>query len=97
MRGHFRWSSPGFVLLMRHREEAGLPQRLGITVTKKIGNAVIRNRLKRRLRALARGIIPQHGPQGCDFVLIGREDGVLRDFAQMQTDLARGLGKCAKP
>jgi ribonuclease P protein component len=70
--------------------------RVGFTVTKKIGNAVVRNRLKRRLRALARAALPSLGKPGCDYVFIGRSGGLTRNFAEMQTELARGLGKINK-
>lgn len=69
--------------------------RVGFTVTKKIGNAVVRNRLKRRLRALARDLLPRAGVVGADHVLIGRGDGVARDFAALSRDLERALRKVA--
>jgi RNase P protein component len=56
-------------------------QRFGITVTKRIGNAVVRNRMKRRFRALLRDVLPVHGMADTDHVLIGREGGIERDFA----------------
>ena len=67
--------------------------RTGFTVTKKIGNAVVRNTMKRRLRALARALVPVHGQPGADHVLIGREGGIGRDFARLADDLARALLK----
>lgn len=70
--------------------------RLGITVTKKIGNAVVRNRMKRRFRALARDVIGQGGAAGSDHVLIGRAGGVERDFATLKTDLAKALAKAIR-
>ena len=84
-----RVSRPGFVLQTRRNDEAGL--RFGITVTKKVGNAVVRNRMKRRLRALVREILPEHGLAGHDHVLIGREGGVERDYAQMRAELLAAL------
>lgn len=68
--------------------------RAGYTVTKKIGNAVVRNRLKRRLRALAAAALPFHGVAGADHVLIGRDTGLTRDFAVMAQDLAKALARC---
>jgi ribonuclease P protein component len=84
-----RVARAGFVLLARGNEGQGL--RLGITVTKKIGNAVVRNRMKRRFRALAREILPLHGMADTDHVLIGREGGVERDFALLRDELVAAL------
>lgn len=84
-----RIARPGFVLQARPNEGSGL--RFGITVTKKIGNAVVRNRMKRRFRALAREILPQYGLGGHDHVLIGREGGVERDFALLRKELLAAL------
>jgi ribonuclease P protein component len=70
--------------------------RLGITVTKKIGGAVVRNRMKRRFRALARALLPGVGIAGADHVLIGRAGGVERPFAALSADLARALAKIAR-
>ena len=67
--------------------------RVGFTVTKKIGNAVVRNRMKRRLRALARDHLVRAGIAGADHVLIGRAGGVERDFAVLSDELARALKK----
>ena len=86
---------PGFVLLVRNREDGDPAMRIGITVTKKIGGAVVRNRMKRRFRALAREILPQAGLPGSDHVLIGRAGGVERDFALLRTELEKALRKIA--
>ena len=67
--------------------------RLGITVTKKIGNAVVRNRMKRRFRALAREVLPEAGVPGADHVLIGRSGGVEREFGLLREDLHKALRK----
>ena len=84
---------PGFVLLVRPRGDDDPTMRVGFTVTKKIGNAVIRNRMKRRFRALARDLLPEHGIMGADHVLIGRAGGVERDFASLAAELKRALKK----
>ncbi|CUS46386.1 Ribonuclease P protein component [hydrothermal vent metagenome] len=87
---------PGFVLLVRDRGDGDPSMRIGYTVTKKIGNAVVRNRMKRRLRALARDLLPESGIRGADHVLIGRNGGIERDFAQLRADLAKALTKVAR-
>jgi len=84
---------PGFVLLVRDRADGDDAMRLGITVTKKIGGAVVRNRMKRRFRALAREILPEAGFEGADHVLIGRAGGVERPFDQLSAELAKALAK----
>ncbi len=86
---------PGFVLLVRPRDDSDSTMRVGFTVTKRIGNAVVRNRMKRRLRALARETFPDHGIAGADHVLIGRAGGVERDFAMLADELKRALKKLA--
>ncbi len=67
--------------------------RFGITVTKKIGNAVVRNRMKRRFRALLREVLPVSGVAGADHVLIGREGGIERDFALLRAELVAALAR----
>ena len=84
---------PGFVLLVRDRKDENPAMRLGITVTKKIGGAVVRNRMKRRFRALARELLPQGGFAGADHVLIGRAGGVERPFEQLRSELVKALAK----
>jgi ribonuclease P protein component len=91
-----RAANNGFVLLVRDRGDDDSAMRLGITVTKKIGNAVVRNRMKRRFRALAREILPTSGVSGADHVMIGRASGVERDFALLRKDLAKALEKIAR-
>ena len=69
--------------------------RFGITVTKKIGNAVVRNRMKRRFRALLHKMLPVLGLPGTDHVMIGREDGVERDFTVLREELRAALSRAA--
>lgn len=84
---------PGFVLLVRERGDGESVMRFGITVTKKIGGAIVRNRMKRRFRALARDILPEQGFAGADHVLIGRAGGVERDFASLRSEFHQALAK----
>ena len=84
---------PGFVLLVRPREDDDPAMRIGITVTKKIGNAVVRNRIKRRFRALARDVLPTAGMAGADHVLIGRAAALDRDWWALVGDLGKALAR----
>src|SRR3982751_6141600 len=88
-----RATTAGFVLLVRDRKDADPAMRVGFTVTKKIGGAVVRNRMKRRFRALAREIVPAKGVPGSDHVMIGRANGIERDFALLRSDLASALDR----
>jgi ribonuclease P protein component len=54
---------------------------------------VVRNRMKRRFRALARDLLPDFGIAGADHVLIGRAGGIERDFSALYSELKRALGK----
>ena len=69
------------------------PGRLGFTVTKKVGNAVVRNRTRRRLKEAARLLLQQRPVAGVDLVLIGRESTRTRNFAELQNYLRRALDK----
>jgi ribonuclease P protein component len=84
------------VLLIRPRGDADPRMRVGFTVTKKIGNAVVRNRCKRRLRALAREVLPAAGVAGADHVLIGRDETATRNFEAMRADLAAALARAGR-
>ena len=70
--------------------------RFGITVTKRIGNAVVRNRMKRRFRELLWAALPESGLADHDHILIGREAGVERDFAALREELAAALSRAAE-
>jgi ribonuclease P protein component len=92
-----RASTPGFVLLVRDRKDGDPQMRVGFTVTKKIGGAVVRNRMKRRFRALARELVSVKGFSGADHVMIGRANGIERDFGLLRNELAGALDRLRKP
>ncbi len=98
-----RWSTPAFVLEARPRPErpntssitAGA--RFGFTVTKKIGGAVVRNRVRRRLRALTAGLDPAQVRSGFDYVLIARSGVIGRTFPDLKADLEQALSRVHQP
>ena len=67
--------------------------RVGFTVTRKVGGAVVRNRMRRRFRALAQEIVPVKGFAGSDHVMIGRAKGIERDFSLLRSELSSALDK----
>ena len=87
---------PGFVLLVRHRGDGDDSPGIGFTVSKKVGNAVTRNRMKRRFRELARAALPESGIAGADHVLIGRPGGNEIAFAELGEHLDSALKRAAK-
>ena len=90
-----RVARPGFVLLVNVGAAPAATLRYGITVTRKIGGAVVRNRMKRRFRALLRELLPTLGIPGADHVLIGREGGIEREFAVMRDELSAALTRAS--
>ena len=103
--------TPGLILQARRRpgaaaRPAGLPDesgpepgpqiRVGFTVSRKVGNAVQRNRARRRLRAVAQEILPACGRAGTDYVLIGRRETLARPYAALGEDLRRALRRLNK-
>jgi ribonuclease P protein component len=82
----------GLVLQALHRED-GHAARLGFTVTKKVGNAVIRNRTRRRLKEAARIFLREHPVSSVDLVLIGRDTTRSRLFTDLIGDFRRALAK----
>ena len=89
--------TPGFVLqadrtptdTVAKQENPGM--RIGFTVTRKVGKAVVRNRAKRRLRAITQEVLAGHGRPGYDYVLIGRRNTVSRPYGDLVTDLKSAL------
>ena len=90
-----KWATPGLVLQSHRRKGAETTSRNGIrvgfTVTKKVGNAVIRNRARRRLKAVAGDVIATHGQDLTDYVLIGRAGTLKRPYALLVSDLKTAM------
>ena len=89
------FSSPqkGLVLQVKSNNEEYEKQiiRFCVTATKKIGNAVIRNKCKRKLRVLAKDVLTKHAKSNCDYVLIARNSTYNRNIRLLETDLLNAL------
>jgi ribonuclease P protein component len=72
--------------------EADRAIRIGFTASRKIGNAVARNRARRRLKAAAQSVLPLYGLPGSDYVLVARVATLTRPFADLVCDLKSALG-----
>ncbi len=92
-----KWVTPGIIVQSRDAEPAspGANLRLGFTVSRKVGNAVKRNRARRRLREAAREVLGEHEDKPLDLVLIGRAGTLTRSYDELRGDLhfaCKGLG-----
>ena len=100
-----KWAAPGLILqaapAVPQEDTSAAPSiRVGFTCSKKVGNAVARNRAKRRLRAAAREIMAVEGTPSHDYVLIGRQETLRRPYSLLLQDLRTALkrvGVKAKP
>lgn len=87
-------TATGLTVQMRNRNDNDQAVRIGFTCSKKVGNAVARNRAKRRLREIARLDLPALAKAGHDYVLIGKKNvTAARDFENLRDDLAKAIGK----
>ncbi|MEE8392886.1 MAG: ribonuclease P protein component [Rhodospirillales bacterium] len=91
-----KWVAPGLIVQTRtHDCGEDIPEshdiRVGFTVSRKVGNAVKRNRVKRRLRAAVKQVFPVYARKGCDYVVIGRAATLRRPFGDLVGDLETAL------
>jgi ribonuclease P protein component len=89
-----RQGTKAMMVQARDRRDGDPTIRVGFTCSKKVGNAVARNRAKRRLREVARMVLPRKGKPGWDYVLVGRKDATAeRDFEDLKGDLRFALSR----
>ncbi len=89
--GRKRWAAPGLVLEARQTNSGDDDLRVGFTVSRKVGGAVERNRVRRRLRNVARTVLPSSAKRGYDYVLIGRRAALTRPYEGLIADLEESL------
>ncbi len=87
------WIADGLILQVSQRVDTTENLRVGFTASKKVGGAVQRNRIKRRLRSLAHTILEKEADTSLDYVLIGRQQTLLRPFDRLCSDLRFALHK----
>ncbi len=90
-----RWTTPGLVLQARAclRDDSAPAIRLGFTATKKVGNAVTRNRARRRLRAAAAEVLRDVAAKPADLVLVARAGTIDRPYLDLKNDFSAALRK----
>ena len=93
-----RYRAQGALLVqMRPRQDGSDEIRVGFTATRKVGGAVVRNRAKRRMRAVARALLAELGMAGCDYVFVARNGAPDRAWLQLLDDARRALSLLARP
>jgi ribonuclease P protein component len=95
VRGGARWSTSAFVLEGKRRDDPASAEaaRFGFTVSKQVGGAVERNRIRRRLKAAVRGILPDHVRRDFDYVLIARRPALDAAYPALVSDLVAALNR----
>lgn len=85
--------TPGMVVQACTRDDAESQIRVGFTASRKVGNAVVRNRARRRLKALVDELLPDRGQAATDYVLIARGETATRPFEALRSDLLQALSR----
>ncbi|MDA0218438.1 MAG: ribonuclease P protein component [Proteobacteria bacterium] len=85
--------SPGMVVQALARDDDDSQIRVGFTASRKVGNAVVRNRARRRLKALVQELLPGRGRPSTDYVLIARGDTATRPYEALRSDLLQALSR----
>lgn len=105
LRGGSRFATPSFVLETKPRsispgfaeDEVTSGPRFGFTITKKLGKAVVRNRIRRRLKAAVTVVAPEMAKPNHDYVIVARSEALVRGFADLKKDLERALQRVHHP
>jgi len=90
-----KWVTPAFIVQAMPGDGDQGPK-AGFTVSKKVGNAVMRNRARRRLKEITRAILPEKGLKGWSYVLVGRQAAIDYPFTKLASDLKWALAKLAE-
>ncbi len=88
-----RWVTPAFVLQTKDSDDKEREAHVGFTVTKKVGNAVVRNRVRRRLKEAARAVFSVRTSLGREYVLIGRHACLDMAYERIKSDMTWALKK----
>ena len=97
VRGGAKWNTPGFLIEAKEARDPSGPPRFGFTVTKKLGNAVIRNRMRRRLKEAVRKAQIRLARQGYDYVIVARPLALDLPFERLVADVEAGLKRVHAP
>jgi len=91
-----KWTARGLTVQLADHitRDDSMPRRVGFTVTKRLSkSAVVRNRAKRRLRAVAYDVLPPNARSGADYIVVGRPETLTRSYQELCGDLKWCLSK----